>query len=156
MSNIYCINLSTPRKFLLNTIDEMIFNYRMQSNTKINKEKAVLKIIVSTCVAGIVVQGVLLQGGVVLASTDAVPCMAIVSNVNIGVKIARAFQPLIEVLQGVSVPLVTMVEMGGAITMSFNKRKGVKIMKDGAIAFLVVQFVPALVNILVEVGKAMQ
>ncbi len=45
---------------------------------------------------------------------------------------------------------------GGAITMMFNKRMGVRIIKDTAVAYLVLQFVPGLMKILMDIGKAIR
>jgi hypothetical protein len=68
--------------------------------------------------------------------------------------IIQACQPIIELIQGLGYPVCLCVMTGGGVTMAFNRRKGIQLIKDGAIAYIVIQFVPLIMKLLVQVGGA--
>lgn len=133
------IDLSKPRKVVTNKIDkieEAIFNAKLRGY-KINN----FKIVASLAIA---------MG---FAFTTAYPAYA---ASNIEQRIWNAFQPLISVMRGIGKPIVYLVETAGVLTMFFDKRKGIKIMKNGAIAYLVLQFLPIFLSLLTDVGSAIE
>lgn len=70
--------------------------------------------------------------------------------------IIKACKPIFDLLKGVGYPVVVCIEMAGAIRMSFDRRGGIKMMKDGAIGYIVLQFVPTLLKILAGIGTDME
>ncbi|AUM93745.1 TPA: bacitracin ABC transporter ATP-binding protein [Clostridium botulinum] len=131
------INLSKPRLYLQNKLDETIFNYKM--NNAISKQQKI-KTFVDTTATTLTVT--------LLFNTP-------VSAVGFD-KITGALNPLIDLIQALGYPLAVLSMSGGAITMMFNKRMGVRIIKDTAVAYLVLQFVPGLMKILMDIGKAIR
>ncbi|MBE1304129.1 bacitracin ABC transporter ATP-binding protein [Clostridium botulinum] len=131
------INLSKPRLYLQNKLDEAIFNYKM--NNAISKQQKI-KTFVDTTATTLTVT--------LLFNTP-------VSAVGFD-KITGALNPLIDLIQALGYPLAVLSMSGGAITMMFNKRMGVRIIKDTAVAYLVLQFVPGLMKILMDIGKAIR
>ncbi|APQ78610.1 TrbC/VirB2 family protein [Clostridium botulinum] len=131
------INLSKPRLYLQDKLDEAIFNYKM--NNAISKQQKI-KTFVDTTATTLTVT--------LLFSTP-------VSAVGFD-KITGALNPLIDLIQALGYPLAVLSMSGGAITMMFNKRMGVRIIKDTAVAYLVLQFVPGLMKILMDIGKAIR
>ncbi|KEI94942.1 bacitracin ABC transporter ATP-binding protein (plasmid) [Clostridium botulinum A2B3 87] len=131
------INLSKPRLYLQNKLDETIFNYKM--NNAISKQQKI-KTFVDTTATTLTVT--------LLFTTP-------VSAVGFD-KITGALNPLIDLIQALGYPLAVLSMSGGAITMMFNKRMGVRIIKDTAVAYLVLQFVPGLMKILMDIGKAIR
>ncbi|WP_407301619.1 bacitracin ABC transporter ATP-binding protein [Clostridium botulinum] len=131
------INLSKPRLYLQDKLDEAIFNYKM--NNAISKQQKI-KTFVDTTTTTLTVT--------LLFTTP-------VSAVGFD-KITGALNPLIDLIQALGYPLAVLSMSGGAITMMFNKRMGVRIIKDTAVAYLVLQFVPGLMKILMDIGKAIR
>lgn len=75
---------------------------------------------------------------------------------GIGDKIVHAFDPLIQVIQGLSYPVgFVMITAGFLVIMTGNRQKGLHIIKWAAIGYIGMQFAPAIMTILIEVGKAM-
>ncbi len=69
--------------------------------------------------------------------------------------IVRAFDPIIDVVQGVSYPVCFLMIVGSfLLVMVGQKSKGIAMLKWAAIGFIGVQFAPAIMKILVGVGKA--
>ncbi|NFD90247.1 bacitracin ABC transporter ATP-binding protein [Clostridium botulinum] len=131
------INLSKPRLYLQDKLDEAIFNYKM--NNAISKQQKI-KTFVDTTATTLTVT--------LLFTTP-------VSAVGFD-KITGALNPPIDLTQALDYPLAVLSLSGGATTMMFNKRMGVRIIKDTAVAYLVLQFVPGLMKILMDIGKAIR
>ncbi|MCJ8173258.1 hypothetical protein [Clostridium botulinum] len=131
------INFSKPRLMLQDKLDEVLFNYKMNSTTT---QQQKIKTLVETTATTITIT--------LLFNTP----------VNAGGfdKIAGALNPLLDLIQALGYPVAVLSMSGGAITMMFNKRMGVRIIKDTAVAYLVLQFVPGLMKILMDVGKAIR
>ena len=71
-------------------------------------------------------------------------------------KIIKAFQPIIDLLQGVSFPIAFIVISLGVLTIMIGKKqRGLELVKWATIGYLLMQFLPSLMNILREVGQAM-
>lgn len=72
-------------------------------------------------------------------------------------KIVHAFDPVIELVQAISYPICFITICGGFLLMSVGQRhRGLQLIKWSAIGYLGVQLAPAIMAILVEVGKAMR
>ncbi|MDU6337851.1 MAG: bacitracin ABC transporter ATP-binding protein [Clostridium sporogenes] len=131
------INFSKPTLMLQDKLDEAIFNYKMNSTTT---EQQKIKTLVETTATTITIT--------LLCNTPA--------SAGGFDKIAGALNPLLDLIQALGYPVAVLSMSGGAITMMFNKRMGVRIIKDTAVAYLVLQFVPGLMKILMDVGKAIR
>lgn len=87
-----------------------------------------------------------------------VPTMAmpILGSIGIADKIIQACSPIIQLIQGISYPVgFIMITAGFLIMMTGNRQKGLTMIKWAAIGYIGMQFAPAIMTILVEVGKAM-
>ena len=126
---VFCaIDLSQPRKFV-----KRLYN----GDICINKEK------IKTAIK-------------VTSTTLTITLMhSQIAHASIGDRIVSAVQPLIEAVQALGYPLAYLTIASGAVVMIFNKRAGLKIIKTGAIGYLVLQLVPGLMSIIADVGKAL-
>lgn len=129
---ISCLNLSAMRKCLQNKKDTILFDYKMR-----NSDEDIMKTVltISTCT--------------VLVSCYNLPVSALDANSYIISK----FQPIVNLIQGLGYPVCMCSMTCGGVMMAFNRKKGVSLIKDGAIAYLVIQFVPMLMKILSGVGS---
>ncbi|QHZ58577.1 hypothetical protein M655_024710 [Brevibacillus sp. NSP2.1] len=71
-------------------------------------------------------------------------------------KIIGAFDPIIQLAQGVSYPVAFLMICGGCLLIMVGQRsKGLAMLKWAAVGYVGMQFAPAIMQILVSVGKAM-
>lgn len=133
---ITCINLSKPRLMIKDKMNEVIFNYKMMNSKQQQHIKTAVKITETTLTITLALNGT--------------------AYASVGDKVIDALNPLLDLVQSLGYPLAVLSMSGGAITMMFNKRMGVKIIKETGIAYLILQFVPGLMKILVEVGRALR
>jgi hypothetical protein len=71
--------------------------------------------------------------------------------------IIKAFDPLIDLAQAMSYPMTFLVILGGMLFVIIGQRaKGMQMIKYAVVGFLGVQFVPAIMRILMQVGTAMR
>lgn len=139
MTNIKCIDISAPRKALSSFYDETLIRYKAMPCVKQNEIKTIVKCTETALVITIV-------------AANPTEVLAL----DISEKVISALDPLIGLIQSLGYPLAVLSMSGGAITMMFNKRMGVRIIKDTGIAFLALQFVPGLMKILLEIGRALR
>lgn len=72
-------------------------------------------------------------------------------------RIARAFNPLIDLAQAVSYPICFLMATGSfLLIMTGNRERGLGMLKSAAVGYIGLQFVPSIMQILIEVGKAMR
>lgn len=72
-------------------------------------------------------------------------------------RIMKAFDPLIDLVQGITYPVSFVMLSGGMLLiMMGQKSKGLSMIKWAAIGYIGMQFVPALMEILADIGKAMK
>jgi hypothetical protein len=77
-------------------------------------------------------------------------------TISITAKIISAFNPIIQLIQGLSYPVgFIMLTAGFLVMMTGNRQKGLNMIKWAAIGYVGMQFAPAIMAILVEVGKAL-
>ncbi|MED3563956.1 hypothetical protein [Bacillus xiapuensis] len=89
----------------------------------------------------------------------AVPAMAMptpILGLSVADKIIHSFDPVVQLLQGLSFPVCfIMLSAGFLVIMTGNRQKGLSMIKWAAIGYIGMQLAPAIMAILVEVGKAM-
>lgn len=93
----------------------------------------------------------IIRGAIVITAALNNPLVANALDLD---RIKHSLDPMIDALQALGYPVALLAITGGCLVMTFNKRLGIKIIRDAAIAFLLLQFVPGLMGILVEVGRA--
>ena len=72
-------------------------------------------------------------------------------------KIMRALDPLVELIQGISYPVALIMLSGGALLIMLGqKHRGIGMIKSAAIGYIGMQFIPALMEILVEIGRGIR
>lgn len=70
-------------------------------------------------------------------------------------KIISAFTPIVDIIQGLAYPVgFIMITAGALVVMTGNRQKGMQMIKWAAIGYLLMMFCPGIMQILVEVGKA--
>lgn len=69
-------------------------------------------------------------------------------------KTVNAFEPIVDLVQGLSYPIGIIVMMcGGIIWMIGNKEKGLGLITNAGMGYIIVQMVPLGMKLLVEVAK---
>jgi hypothetical protein len=82
--------------------------------------------------------------------------MPILGTVNMTNTIVHAIDPLIQLVQGLSYPVgFIMICAGALVVMTGNRQKGMHMIKWAAIGYVLMQFAPGIMGILIEVGRAM-
>lgn len=72
-------------------------------------------------------------------------------------RIMDAFDPLINLIQGLAYPVAfIMLVLGCLLLMLGQKHKGINVLKWAVIGYIAIQFIPGIMQILVEVGDAMK
>lgn len=72
-------------------------------------------------------------------------------------KITKAFAPLEAILTAVAGPICYLMILGGIILMMLGQRqKGMKMIKDAGFGYLLIQFAPAIMGLLIEISRAMK
>lgn len=134
---ITCINLSKPRRYVMDKIDNAVFEYKMLSEKQQQQIRTSIK-----------------YSATMITIHMTFGAVAPVYAGALSGKIIAACQPIIELIQGLGYPVCLCTMTAGGVTMAFNRRKGMQLIKDGAIAYVVIQFVPMIMNLLVDVGAA--
>ncbi|UYL94165.1 hypothetical protein PK52_gp24 [Geobacillus phage vB_GthS_PK5.2] len=71
-------------------------------------------------------------------------------------KITTAFMPVVELIKGLAYPISLIVMTGGAIMIMIgSKEKGYSMIQNAGIGYILVQMVPLLMNLLVEIAKSL-
>lgn len=84
--------------------------------------------------------------------TDAVPAMAVMSDAFKG-KVLHAFDPLINLIQSLSYPIAGVMIAGGCLfIMVGNREKGMQMLQNAAIGYILVQLSPMILQLLVGIG----
>jgi hypothetical protein len=84
------------------------------------------------------------------STPDAITCSSSISN-----KIISSFAPITDLLQGLSYPVsFTMCGVGTLLLICGNRSKGLSVIKYAGIGYLLMQFLPAAMKLLQEVGGA--
>lgn len=73
---------------------------------------------------------------------------------SITTKVIAAFNPIIDIMQGLAYPIgFIMLSAGALVIMTGNRQKGMSMIKWAAIGYLVMCLAPGIMQILVEVGR---
>jgi hypothetical protein len=90
------------------------------------------------------------------ATVDAIPVMAgPVEYVKETAKekIVEAFMPLVDVIQALSYPIALVMLTGGALLFMINQKdRGVSLIQNASIGYILVQLMPMLMQILIGIG----
>jgi hypothetical protein len=71
-------------------------------------------------------------------------------------KITNTFMPLVELVKGLSYPIALVIMSGGALMIMIgSKEKGYSMIQNTSIGYILVQMMPLLMKLLVEIAKAM-
>lgn len=83
---------------------------------------------------------------------DAVPAMAAAGG-GMHTKIIHAFDPLVHLIQDLAHPIAAVMIAGGCLyIMTGNREKGMQMMQNAAIGYILVQMAPMMLNLLVGIG----
>lgn len=86
-----------------------------------------------------------------LAIAPFVPTAAYAQEVSIKAKMMAAFDPIIELIQGMAYPVAMVVVLGGAIfVMIGNSDKGFSMMQKAGLGYLLVMIAPMILDVLVD------
>lgn len=70
-------------------------------------------------------------------------------------RILKAFEPVIFLVKAIAYPIATLVALGGGLfIMIGNKEKGFGLIQQAALGYLIVQMIPLLMKLLVEIAKS--
>ncbi|CAH1208219.1 hypothetical protein PAECIP111891_03178 [Paenibacillus allorhizoplanae] len=84
--------------------------------------------------------------------SETVPAMAVMSDAFKG-KILHAFDPLINLIQSLSYPIAGVMIAGGCLfIMVGNREKGMQMLQNAAIGYILVQLSPMILELLVGIG----
>lgn len=73
------------------------------------------------------------------------------------VEISRAFDPVIQVVQAAGYPICMLMISGGTLLlMTGHRERGLTMIKNAALGFIALHFVPVIMQLLVQVARAMQ
>ena len=99
------------------------------------------------------VEEVFITAASVFATTmSATPVQASVKN-----RIIEACWPIVDLLQGASYPIAYIMISAGVLLVIVGQRsKGLNMIKWAAVGYITMQFVPSIMQILVEVGDSMK
>lgn len=79
-----------------------------------------------------------------------------VAAADMTTRIISAFDPIISLVQGIAYPVTFLMISGGFLLIILGQRsKGLAMMKWAGVGYIGLQFAPAIMQILVDVGKAM-
>jgi len=71
--------------------------------------------------------------------------------------IIQAFEPLVELAQGVAYPLALLFGTGGMLVwISGNRLRGLEMLRNAAAGYLGIQMLPAIMQIVASVGDSMR
>ena len=72
-------------------------------------------------------------------------------------RIVRAFDPIIQLMQGIAYPLAYIaISTGICLIIVGQKRGGMSMIKWAAVGYLLMQWLPSIMQILADVGQAMR
>jgi hypothetical protein len=89
-------------------------------------------------------------------SVSASPTVAGAISTAAKTKILHAFDPLIEMIQSLSYPIAGVMIAGGCLfIMVGNREKGMQMLQNAAMGYILVQLAPMLLSLLVGVGSTL-
>ncbi len=89
-----------------------------------------------------------------LAAAPVLSTIKVSAETSIQAKMMTAFNPLIELIQGMAYPVAMIVVLGGAIfVMIGNSDKGFSMMQKAGLGYVIVMIAPMILNVLVDAMK---
>ena len=86
-----------------------------------------------------------------LVVTPFIPVKAFAAEQSIKSKMMNAFDPLIDLIQGLAYPVALVVVLGGSIfVMIGNSEKGFSMMQKAGLGYLLVMITPMILDVLVD------
>ncbi|WP_096269421.1 hypothetical protein [Paucisalibacillus globulus] len=86
-----------------------------------------------------------------LAAAPFIPGTVYAADESVKAKMMDAFNPLIELIQGLAYPVAMVVVLGGAIfVMIGNSDKGFSMMQKAGMGYLLVMIAPMVLDVLVD------
>jgi hypothetical protein len=72
-------------------------------------------------------------------------------------KIMQAFQPIIDLVQGIAYPLAYItLATGVCLVIIGQKNEGFKLMKWASIGYILMQWLPGLMKVMYDIGKGIK
>ncbi|WP_017728465.1 hypothetical protein [Halalkalibacterium ligniniphilum] len=91
------------------------------------------------------------------AGSEAIPVMATPGEFVKGAakeKIIEAFMPLVDMIQALSYPIALVMLTGGALMFMINQKdKGIGLIQNASIGYILVQLMPLMMQLLVGIGN---
>lgn len=145
-------SLFTPKVKTVGTISDFLD----ESPTKVSAKWSIIGIASGVMgVSGMVLPPSMPIGGYATPAIAMPTYSPVFGSVGIGDTIIRACQPIIELIQGISYPVgFIMICAGFLVIMTGNKQKGLSMIKWAALGYIGMQFAPAIMAIIVDVGRA--
>jgi hypothetical protein len=123
------------------------------------RNKKDLKMIAKSAVAIPVIGHMLTKGSLAFASDGSIPTGEVVAvgamSDAVKAKIVHAFDPLIELMVGISLPIAGVMLTGGALMIMVGQKDlGFKLIMNSALGYVLVQMSPLFIDLLAGVGSA--
>lgn len=125
------------------------------------ENKAMFKKVTKAAVTIPVVGHLISKGSMAMASDGSVvtqvPAKAIpaMSSGEVMEKIAHAFDPLIDLMVGISLPIAGVMLTGGALMIMIGQKDmGFRLIMNSALGYVLVQMTPLFIDLLAGVGAA--
>jgi Type IV secretion system pilin len=72
-------------------------------------------------------------------------------------KIVEAFMPLVDLIQALSYPIALVMLTGGALMFMINQKdKGISLIQNASIGYILVQLMPLMMQLLVGIGNTVR
>ncbi|ADU30386.1 hypothetical protein [Evansella cellulosilytica] len=130
---------------------------------KFNKKAAThgFKATLTTLVTGVTAISItnnLFTNHAYASGMDAIPVVSIPGSEYVKgaakEKIVEAFMPLVDMIQALSYPIALVMLTGGALMFMINQKdKGIGLIQNASIGYILVQLMPLLMNLLVGIGE---
>ena len=138
------------------TISEFM-NGKHKEKKKVGLNGSRLEKLVWVPIAGLSVT-VMSKVNDVLAATDSISAAAIPASATsdaIANQVVHAFDPLVELMVGLSLPIASVIITGAALLIMMNRSDiGYPMMMRASMGYVLVQMVPLFIKLLVGVGAA--
>ncbi|MEK5109885.1 hypothetical protein MHI57_24800 [Cytobacillus sp. FSL K6-0129] len=77
-------------------------------------------------------------------------------NGAVTAKVVNAFDPIVELVKAISYPIALIMMLGGGIfVMIGNSDKGLSLIQKAGLGYVLVQMLPILMDLLVEIAKSL-
>ncbi|MEK4970732.1 hypothetical protein MKX29_24310 [Cytobacillus sp. FSL R7-0696] len=135
--------------FKRNKVETMSISEFMSRDYKKEEKRVNWKTVAKvTTIAGVAVIS-LGFGDVSFAAAGAI-------NGAVTAKVVNAFDPIVELVKAISYPIALIMMLGGGIfVMIGNSDKGLSLIQKAGLGYVLVQMLPILMDLLVEIAKSL-